>query len=240
MAKYCQNCGEELNSKAKFCAECGEAIISQTVETESTQVNSKLCGSVGFSDKINDPKILESIEKRKKFSRGCAFIMIPLPLIIYLIVSFVSEEVETIDALVIGGAISFVFFLFILLSLYISSAKRGWDGVVIDKRYKDKTRRVNNGDNWEIEHYDEYVITFRTDSGKKERCVESFYQGRAVDLDYYQYLEIGDRVRYNPQLNYHYEKYDKSHDDYIPCMMCKKYNDICNDICDSCGNPLFK
>jgi len=240
MGKFCTSCGTALNEGAKFCSGCGEATTNQTVETDSKQVNFEPYGRVGFSDKINDPKIVESIKKSKKFSRGCAFIMIPLPLIIYLIVSFVSDEVNTTDALVIGGAISVVFLLINLLSIYISNAKRGWDGVVTDKRYQNKTRRVKNGENWEIKHYDEYVLTFRTDSGKKERCVESFFQGRAVDVDYYQYLEIGDRVRYYPQLNYSYEKYDKSRDSSIPCMMCKKFNDIHNDVCDSCGNPLFK
>lgn len=240
MAKYCQNCGAELDAKAKFCSGCGEATTNQTVETSSKQVNFELYGRVGFSDKINDPKIVESIEKSKRFSRGCAFITIPLPLIIYLIVSFVSHEVNINDALVIGGAISVVFLLLNLISIFISNAKRGWDGVVTDKRYQNKTRRVKNGENWEIEHYDEYVITFRTDSGKKERCVERFHQGRAVDIDYYDYLEIGDRVRYYPQLNYSYEKYDKSRDSEIPCMMCKTFNDIHNDVCECCGNPLFK
>ncbi|HBR32520.1 MAG: zinc ribbon domain-containing protein [Eubacteriales bacterium] len=240
MAKYCQNCGAELNAKAKFCPECGQATTSKTVETDSTQVNSKPGGSVGFSDKINDPRITESIKKGKKSARGCAFILIPLPLIIYLVVSFVSDEVDTTDALVIGGAISGVFFLFNLLTNFITNAKRGWDGVVTDKRHKNKTRRVSNGDNSEIEHYEEYVVTFRTDSGKKKRSVERFFRGRAADADYYHYLEIGDRVRYYPQLSFSYEKYDKSRDSWIPCMMCRKFNDIHNDICDSCGNPLFK
>jgi len=240
MAKYCQNCGTELKAEANFCHGCGGAITSQTVETGSAQVNSKPFGSVGFSDKIHDPKIAESIKKGKKSARGCAFILVPLPLIIYLIVSFVSDEVETIDALVIGGAISGVLLLISFLSFFISNAKRGWDGVVTDKRHQNKTRRVKNGDNWEIEHYEEYVLTFRTDSGKTERCVERFSGGRAVSVDYYHYLEIGDRVRYYPQLNYRYEKYDKSRDSLIPCMMCKEFNDIHNDICDSCGNPLFK
>lgn len=240
MAKYCQNCGAELDAEARFCSGCGEATKNQTVETSSKQVNFEPYVRVGFSDKINDQKIVESIEKSKKFSRGCAFITIPLPLIIYLIVSLVSDEVETTDAFVIGGTISVVFLLLNLISIYISNAKRGWDGVVTDKRYKNKTRRVKNGDSSDIEHYDEFIITFRTDSGKKERCVERFYQGRAADVDYYDYLEIGDRVRYYPQLNYSYEKYDKSCDSHIPCMMCKKFNDIHNDVCDSCSNPLFK
>ena len=240
MAKYCQNCGAELAAGAKFCSGCGSVVISQSTDSGSEQAFNTAGGSVGFSDKINDPKIIESMEKSKKAGRGCVYILIPLPLIIYLIVSFVSDEVETKDALIIGGAISVVFLLFNLFTTYLSDAKRGWDGVVVDKSHKNKTRRVKNGDNWEIERYEEYEIVFRTDSGKKERHVDRIYRGSAASEDYFDYLEIGDRVRYYPQLSFSYEKYDKSHDSEIPCMLCKTFNDIHNDVCDKCGNPLFK
>lgn len=236
MAKFCQNCDTELESGAKFCPGCGNAVISQTTDAELKGDTPSQGGRVGFSDKINDPKIIESMEKSKKAGRDCIYILIPLPLIIYLIVSFVSDEVELKDALIIGGAISVIFLLFNLFTSFLSNAKRSWDGVVVNKRYRERTRRYKDGN---IEHYDEYEIIFRTDSGKKERCVERDHHGRC-DVYYYDYLEIGDRVRYFPQLNFSYEKYDKSRDSEIPCMMCKEFNDIHNDICDKCGNPLFK
>jgi amino acid permease len=73
-------------------------------------------GLVGFSGRINDPEVIKAIENRNKSGRGCIYIGIPLPLIIYLIVSFVSDEVDTVDALIFGGGVSVVFFCFTYLA----------------------------------------------------------------------------------------------------------------------------
>lgn len=239
MCRFCSQCGEQLQDKVKFCPSCGNAASEKPTTGTADTVDFTTGGSIGFSNRINAPEIVEHIKKSKRSARGCAFVVVPLPFIIYVIVSFVSDEVKTADALVFGGGISVAFLLFYLLSCFISNAKRSWDGVVTDKRIYNKTKQVRDDDRWDTEHYTEYVITFRTDSGKKTRSVERFDRGRD-DPEYYPYLDIGDRVRYYPQLSYQYEKYDKSHDSKIPCMLCKTFNDIHNDKCESCNTPLFK
>ncbi len=55
----------------------------------------------------------------------------------------------------------------------------------------------------------------------------------------YMWLSKGDRVRYIPALNV-YEKYDKSVDESIPCLLCGKMNSMSDDRCSECGKPLFK
>ena len=235
MGKFCANCGTELDAEARFCVKCGKAVANQSHKTDSIS-NNNMPGLIGFSERINDPEVIKEIEERKKKGRGCIIIGIPLPLIIFLVVSFATEEVSRMDALVFGGGMSVVFLLFYLFSNFLSNSKRSWDGVVIDKKSKNKSRRFRDG---EVQNYVEYTIYFRTDSGKKKLDVSR--SNDAPDYrDYYDYLNIGDRVRYYPQLSFKYEKYDKSHDSIIPCMFCKTMNDIQDDRCEACKSLLFK
>lgn len=237
MGKFCANCGTGLDTEAKFCVKCGKALANQSHNHNIGALsNYNKLGLVGFSERINDPEIIKEIEERDKKGRGCIFIGIPLPLIIFLIVSLATEEVSTADALVFGGGISAVFLVFYVFSNFLSNAKRSWDGVVIDKKTKNKSRRYRDGD---IQNYVQYTIYFRTDSGKKKLSVSKSY-GDPNYRDYYDYLNIGDRVRYYPQLAFKYEKYDKTNDSVIPCMFCKTINDIHNDRCEVCNNLLFK
>jgi hypothetical protein len=237
MGKFCANCGTGLDTEAKFCVKCGKALANQSHNHNIGALsNYNKLGFFGFSERINDPEIIKEIEERDKKGRGCIFIGIPLPLVILLIVSLVSDEVGTKDALVFGGGISFVFLLLYLFSSFLTKAKRTWDGTVIDKKIKNKSRRFRDGD---IQHYTEYTVYFRTDSGKKEVSV-GCSNGDPDFKVYYDYLNIGDRVRYHPQLAFRYEKYDKSHDRVIPCMLCKTMNKIQNDRCTACKCLLFK
>jgi hypothetical protein len=235
MAKFCVNCGAELTDKAAFCGKCGSAVTNQSHNTGSLS-NYNTPGCVGFSERINDPEVIKKIEERNKKGRGCIIIGVPLPLIIFLIVSFASEEVRTVDALVFGGGISVVILLFFVFGSFLTNAKRTWDGIVVDKKTKNRSRRFRDG---EVQHYTDYIIYFRTDSGKKKISVGSSNGGPDY-RDYYDYLNVGDRVRYHPNLSFSYEKYDKSHDSAIPCMFCKTMNDIQNGRCEACDNLLFK
>ena len=62
----------------------------------------------------------------------------------------------------------------------------------------------------------------------------------SADRRYYDYLKIGDKVRYHPNFHYKYEKYDKTHDRFVPCVMCDTMNPVHEDKCKKCGTPLLK
>jgi hypothetical protein len=235
MGRFCVNCGTELSDIALFCQECGRAVANQSHNIGPIS-NYNMPVLIGFSERINDPEVMKEIEDRDKKGRGCMIIGIPLPLVFFLIVSLATEEVSTADALVFGGGISVVFLLFYLFGSFLINPKRSWDGIVIDKKSKNKSRRMRDGD---MQNYIQYTIYFRTDSGKKELSV-SHSNGAPDYRDYYDYLNVGDRVRYHPQLAFKYEKYDKTHDSVIPCMFCKTMNDIKSDRCEACHCLLFK
>ena len=82
--------------------------------------------------------------------------------------------------------------------------------------------------------YTEYTVAITTDTGKKKTIVEKDPRRYMYD-----YLSVGDRVRYHPKFST-YEKYDKSKDRIIYCIVCTTMNPIQNDRCKRCNNLLFK
>jgi hypothetical protein len=106
-----------------------------------------------------------------------------------------------------------------------------WEGVVTQRFHKE--RRHNKNDDT-MSTYTEYTTVIRTDAGKKKRIIE-----RDSQRHMYDYLAVGDRVRYHPAFS-SYEKYDKSKDKIIYCNVCYMMNPISNDRCKRCNNLLFK
>ncbi|MPN26671.1 hypothetical protein SDC9_174096 [bioreactor metagenome] len=108
-----------------------------------------------------------------------------------------------------------------------------WDGRVVNKTEKRKTKTENYGDDEHLVHYMEYTVYLQgADGSKKKIRIQN-------NREWYDYLNIGDYVRYHPSFST-YEKYDKSHDSYIFCNICGKKNDIRENYCCFCKSLLFK
>lgn len=185
---------------------------------------------VGWSPVADSPEILETIKKNKKSSLGWAVVLTLLFPVGFLIAGVVSDEVPLKEALIIGCGLGLCI-LTINLWRFAGMKRRGWDGAVVKKMEK---RRYKRDDDGSSQSYTEYIVLIRTDGGKKKRIVE-----RKRDREMYDYLDIGDRVRYHPALET-YEKYDKSKDEAIYCNVCRQRNPISNDRCELCNNLLFK
>ena len=56
----------------------------------------------------------------------------------------------------------------------------------------------------------------------------------------YDYLEVGDRVRFHPRLNVALEKYDKTGDEYLLCPFCGRQNPLDAHACVKCTRPLLR
>jgi hypothetical protein len=187
---------------------------------------------VGFSDRCHSPEILAAAEKSKKFSIGCMWILVFVPLIGFPIAGLLMDDFPFGESLVIGVGIALVMLVVNLLALR-KTKQPMWEGVVVNKYSKEKSEhRGGEDDNYRT--YTEYTTIINTDADKKKTIVEKD-SGRHM----YDYLSVGDRVRFHPKFGT-YEKYDKSKDRIIYCNVCSMMNPIQNDRCKRCNNLLFK
>ena len=186
---------------------------------------------VGWSDVANSPEMVETIKKNKRSAVGWTWVFTLLFPVGFLIAGLLSDEVPLNEALIIGIGLGLLI-LAINLWRIAGMKKPVWDGVVMKKVEKKRYKRDN--DDVSSQSYMEYIVLIRTERGKKKRIVE-----RQRDRAMYDYLDVGDRVRYHSALET-YEKYDKSKDQVIYCNVCRLRNSIRNDRCERCNNLLFK
>ena len=234
----CTVCGAELPEGAEFCIGCGAAINLATpkpVEPRQTATPTPSLGGaglVGFSDRCNSPEILAAAQKNKKFSIGCMWILVFVPLIGFPMAGLLMDDFPFGESIIIGIGIALVMLVVNLLALR-KTRQPMWEGVVVNKYSKEKSEHRGGEDN-NYRTYTEYTTIINTDAGQKKTIVEKD-SGRHM----YDYLSVGDRVRFHPKFGT-YEKYDKSKDRIIYCNVCSMMNPIQNDRCKRCNNLLFK
>ena len=226
---FCPNCGTKAADNAAFCPECG-APLSAPKSAPAGNIPAP-----GYSRRLNDPKIIAAMKKNGRAAAVFGLILIPLPLIGFIIYSMVSGEMEMNQALVYGGIVSGIFLLFSVISAVARRAKKPYDATVIDKKERQVTDRRNSGDG-RTYTVTEYITVARTTDGKTKKIVER--EGSQIWA--YDYLQVGDRFRYLPQFNFPYEHYDKSRAPYIACVNCAAKNPVGADTCKKCGIPLLK
>ena len=182
----------------------------------------------GFSARINDAEFQQAT---KKGNRTFLIILIIVALALAPLVTFIAWLINPQDVSLMIGAY-FVVELIVIIIVIVQLIKRFrgkcWDGEVVGK-YVGKERSGNSGIRTAV-----YVTQFVTDQGKKKRHKE---KGRSV---FYDYLQVGDRVRYHPQLSFPFEKYDKTTSARLVCPFCGIVQDIESDYCGGCGKPLLK
>ena len=187
----------------------------------------------GFSDRVEHPEIVAAIKKNGRAARIFGLILVPIPIIGFLIYSLVSEKMEVGSGLLYGGIVSGVFLIFAIFSFTRNRAANTYDADVIDKRTRQIYRNRNSDDPGSVT---EYTTIVKTLAGKKKKIVER--EGSRIWA--YSYLNIGDRFRYHPQFSFPYELYDKSHADGIYCVSCQRKNPVTSDRCSGCNVPLLK
>ena len=242
----CTVCGADIPDDADFCINCGTAAntagtpaptapsvppqAAQSVPPQSS--GAQHMGMVGFSERCNSPEILAAAQENKRFSVGCMWILVFVPLIGFPIAGLLIKDFPFGESLVIGVGIALIMLVVNLLALR-KTKQPMWEGVVVNKYSKEKSEhRGGEDDNWRT--YTEYNTIINTDAGKKKTIVEKD-SGRHM----YDYLSVGDRVRFHPRFST-YEKYDKAKDRIIYCNVCSMMNPIQNDRCKRCNNLLFK
>ena len=237
--KFCPACGQKVEEGVKFCPNCGNAISAGATRNEpqnntytpNYSQNYTPNYTPGFSTRINDPEIMAALKKNRKISRILLLILLPVPIIGAAIYALVTKEMEFGQALIYGAVISGIILVINLLSGMSHGAKHGYEAVVIDKK-REYDHKTNDSTSSEYV----YKTIVRTTDGHKKVIQETSHIPRSA----YEYLCVGDRFRYHPQLAYPYEKYDKSKDGFIYCACCAAKNELSGDRCVKCGVPLLK
>ena len=237
--KFCTECGQRLEEGVKFCPNCGNAVPAAAAGTETqnntytpnyTQNNTPNY-TPGFSTRINDPEIQAALNKNRRASRIFLLISIPIPVVVACIYALVTGEMELGQAIIGGAVVSGIILLINILIGMSHSAKNSYEAVVIDKKYEYDHKTNDSTSNEYV-----YKTIVRTTDGHKKVIQETSHIPRSA----YEYLCVGDRFRYHPQLAYPYEKYDKSKDGFVYCACCMTKNDLSGDRCQKCGVPLLK
>ena len=259
MANFCQNCGSAISEGAKFCDNCGTPVPQQAPVQQSVpqgqptgqyvpmgQAQQVPQGATinsfygtpsippGFSDKVNDPEILEAIKKNRKAAGIFGLFIVTLPFIGFTVYSFVSDSMEPKQGMLYGAIVSVIFLIFAIYGMLKQRASNTYEGVVVDKKQRERSQTNSNTDH--TTYYTEYITVVKTTDGKKKKIVERS-NGMVVA---YNYLQVGDRFKYHPQFAFPYELYDKSNAPYIGCVACGTHNSIMDDRCSKCNAPLLK
>lgn len=188
---------------------------------EQTRVNQ------GFSRLIDTELVQKALKKQKKYTRIGGIVIIPAPLIGFLIYGAVSDSMEIGQAFLYGLIVSAVFAFTTFIVTIRQKVDRPFTGTVEKKK---KVVRVKDSD----DHVgkDEWFIYFKCEDGKRRK--------KEVSRAIYMYLQEGDRVRYLPQFPQPYEKYDKAVDGEVLCMFCSRRVSLEKNTCPFCKNPLIK
>ena len=162
--------------------------------------------SSGFSSRTQEPSFRQFVSKTKKTT----WISLVVIAFIALIAIFIFAR-ESLGLAVLTWAV--VVSMSGLLILWGNmKARKGWDGVLEDKRIV--TRRVHdNSENGSSYNKHVPTLTFRTTQGKRIKIMLS------DTGNIYGYYNIGDQVRKHPHCSYP-EKYHKG--EQIICLYCGK------------------
>ena len=249
--RFCPYCGSKLEGEPKFCDHCGAALAAEQAAPAPQQAAVQQpaqplnpadfyagTGAVrngipapGYSDRCNDPEILNAIRKNKKVGNLFSAVLIPVPLIGFLIYSIVSDKMPVSQGLKTGLIVSAVFLVFALVSKFSEARKKPYEAVVTDKRSRIRTHNSDQNNS-----YTEYTTVVQTTDGKQKKIVETD-RSRSFAWNY---LNIGDRFRFHPQFAFPYERFEKSSAPCLYCAVCQRENPVEADRCSKCGAPLLK
>ena len=220
----CSNCGAEIPEAAAFCPNCGAAAPAADARVILTPQGPR--GRVGFSEDVNSPELQAALAKSRRITRITAAVLVVLPLVGFLIYGIVNDKIAS--AVPTGLIVSLVFLIVTLIVMLRRKLDRPFDGEVTEKRVK--TGRRSRGDLSYSRR--DYFLILRTDDGKRKK------KGAAKTV--FDSCRVGDRMRYHPEFAQPFEKYDKSGDAQVVCMMCARANPIENDHCSFCRNLLVR
>ena len=224
----CPYCGAVVRDGSKFCESCGSKLELRQEDDFDYEYRSTGLAP-GYSRKLDSPEVLQALKKQKRATAIFGLILIVLPPLGFVIYSTVTGSDSPGSALFHGLVISAVFAVSFLIAALNKKLQKPFEGTLEDKKhvYNMASSERRNG-----QSRNRYFLYITDEKGKRRR--------KQTTVTFYNYLNVGDRVRYLPQFPQPFEKYDKSRDPEIPCLFCGKMNPVQNDNCSSCRNPMIK
>ena len=159
---YCKHCGTALPDDIHFCTGCGTQIGEATDSRPPAG-----SGRIGYSERIHDPAFARYLKNTNRWSAIFSMILAVAAVIGFSIFGDTGGEMENPQGLFICLGIGGMFLVIALFQILGRKRSKTWDGVVVDKTVKKKTRRHDTGNNDStICYYNEYAVIVRDERGK--------------------------------------------------------------------------
>ena len=219
-SKFCESCGAQLNAKACARQDDGAYVGAYARENPLT---------AGFSRLIDSEPVRIALEKQQRATRIALVILIALPLIGFAIYGALSDSMTMVRALLTGAVVSVVFAIASLIVTLKKKLEKPFEGTVADKK---TVRRYKSSKHGSPGKRTEYFLYVTDDDGKRRK--------KSTTATVFDFLQVGDRVRYLPEFPQPFEKYDKSGDTKVLCMFCGQLSSPDGEACSLCRNPLIR
>ena len=241
----CEHCGAELPIKTmstRYCTKCGTKVPGEYAPEKfkeppvpgelaalPAQERAARAGvKLGFSERIHSEEFQKAMGTA---NRGYVIMMAALALLLAPAVTVIAGLIKpaNLGALIAACVIAELIILVVVIWFLVKRfAGKEWDGEVVAHN-----RKVSRSSNSGVESVT-YITECVTADGKRRKHKE--VNQHAL----YDYLDVGDEVRYHPRLFCPLEKYDKTMDSELVCPFCGLTQPIENDYCGGCGKPLLK
>ncbi|MCR5042357.1 MAG: hypothetical protein K6C36_09720 [Clostridia bacterium] len=227
----CPNCKAELGDNELVCRYCGAAL--QSAYAQGAQFYAPPAapapgaGTVGFSDLVDSEEVRKALKKNDRISSIVLIVFDILPFVCMLIYGAVSPKIEIGMAAAYGLVFSVFFGIITVIVTVRRKLAKSFTGTVSDKKIAHSMSGSGTG-----RARTKCVIRVQCDDGKTRK--------KSVNMSVYDYLEIGEKVRYLPRFPQPFEKYDKTVDGNVLCMFCSRRNPLTETVCSHCRKPLIK
>jgi hypothetical protein len=184
---------------------------------------------VGYSENINDTVFLKKNEKGFGKNQQIIFIILfALTIVTIMMVGIFSTD-DIKGASIVSLLVLFAGTVFFCALRNRQKMEMTYDGVIkaIEKQIEPYKKTKS---------YLRTLIVIKTDDDR-EYIYNNIISG--TKNDYTTYYKEGDKVRHHDGFNLP-EKFDKTSDDKVVCILCGALVDIENDVCCNCGKLLLK
>ena len=233
MLGYCPHCGIREEKGAEVCPHCKQ---NYSIKKSMKGVPALGAAGIGWTPYAKDATLKHHMKKTKKGMRiGMAIVSIIIAAVIMISSHMDFDDLMNGGYVTVLGPLAIIWvFWFIWMTLNFKKTK-GWEGEVINKDCKTYENKNRDEDGNVTKSYSTYYnIYFRDTNGKERKLVQSNTGA------WYEYLQVGDRIRYHGTNTNYYEKFDKSKEPFIPCAGCGARCDARATYCSTCGVRLFK